>query len=282
MKCRAFSLGWVLIAVFVVLALIVLVIPVITRDHIPSIYVEQKAHLHSMDAATELFNNEFGSYPPSDANDPTGQPYCGAMKLAEAVMGQDLMGCHSKSVFRRDGLDATGTADLYPDDIERLDAALRAESLKARMGPYLDPQNVNAFKLADVYGKGKTGPFPEDMYVLCDVFERMRPSGAKTGMPILYYRANRLGKAHRPGDPNNIYDCRDNQALLALGVPGEPGKTHPLIDPNRFYLNTQAPSIKSSSQPYRADSYILISAGSDGLYGTADDILNFGWKYREE
>jgi hypothetical protein len=29
----------------------------------------------------------------------------------------------------------------------------------------------------------------------------------------------------------------------------------------------------------REDSYILISAGKDGLYGTADDICNFEWKY---
>ena len=28
--------------------------------------------------------------------------------------------------------------------------------------------------------------------------------------------------------------------------------------------------------PYRADSYILISAGIDGLYGTSDDMTNFG------
>jgi len=27
--------------------------------------------------------------------------------------------------------------------------------------------------------------------------------------------------------------------------------------------------------PYRPDSYILISAGADGYYGTADDITNF-------
>jgi len=246
------------------------------------IYVRQKAQLHSMDAGIELFNHEFGSYPPSDANDSTGKPYCGAMKLAEAMMGQDLLGCHSRSVFRRDGLDAAGTVDLYPDGIEKLDFGLRGEILKARMGPYLAVENADAVRLSDIYGKGNTGSFPEDTYVLCDVFEAQRPNGKKTGMPILYYRANRLGKTHRAGDPNNIYDCRDNLALLALGVPGRPGKTHPLIDPNRFYLNTQDVRVTSSPQPVRPDSYILISAGWDGIYGTADDICNYDWKYREQ
>ncbi len=260
----------------------VLVILSIDRGHrtypMPA---RQKAQLHSMDAGIELFNNEFGSYPPSEANDPTGKAYCGAMKLAEALMGQDLLGCHSKSVFRRDGLDAAGTFDLYPDGIEKLDFGLRAESLKARMGPYLPIEGSHTVRLSDVYGKGNTGPFSEDTYVLCDVFEQERPSGKKTGMPILYYRANRLGTTHRVGDANNIYDCRDNHALLALGVPGQLGKTHPLIDPNRFYLNTQDVQATSSPQPVRRDSHILISAGFDGLYGTADDVCNFEWKYRD-
>jgi hypothetical protein len=228
-----------------------------------------------MDASIELFRNEFGSYPPSDANDPTGKPYCGAMKLTEALVGQDLMGCHAKSVFRCDGLDATGTEVLYPDGPD-------AGNLRARMGPYLAAESAQARRLSDIYGKGNTGPFPEDTYILCDTYERGLPSGKKTSMPILYYRANRLGNGHRPGDLNNIYDWRDNLALLALGVPGDSAKTHPLIDPNRFYLNTQDSSIQQSSQPYRADSYILISAGWDGLYGTADDICNFSWRYREQ
>ena len=66
-----------------------------------------------------------------------------------------------------------------------------------------------------------------------------------------------------------------------LGVPGKPGETHPLADPKRFYLNTQDRKASGKSAPYRCDSFILISAGQDGLSGTADDICNPEWKYRE-
>lgn len=61
----------------------------------------------------------------------------------------------------------------------------------------------------------------------------------------------------------------------------EPDAVHPLSDPRRFYLNTESlkPSVRQKSGC--ADSFILISAGYDGLYGTADDICNFQWKYRE-
>jgi hypothetical protein len=244
--------------------------------------VRQSAQFAYIGDRIILFDNHFGSYPPSDANDQTGKPFCGAVKLAEAMMGQDLQGWHTKSVFRRDGMDATGTVDLYPDEIEQLDLDLRVANLNARKGPSLEIEYGNVYRLSDIYGKGRTGSLPEDAYVLCDVYKRCHPGGAETGMPILYYRANRLNRAHQAGDPNNIYDYRDNLALISLGVPGEPRKVHPLIDPKRFYLNTQNVRVASSPQPVRADSFILISAGFDGLYGTADDICNFEWKYREQ
>jgi hypothetical protein len=138
--------------------------------------------------------------------------------------------------------------------------------------------------MADIYGRKRTGPFAEHVYVLCDVFERRRSGGARTGMPILYYRADVDGTAHDVNDPNNpanIYDYRDNQALIALGVPGKPEQTHPLADPKRFYRNMRTYKSKDVSRPYMADSYILISAGRDGLYGTADDICNFDWRCPE-
>jgi hypothetical protein len=250
---------------------------VLSLDHAHSYPIElrQKAQLHSMEAATELFANEWGSYPPSDANDPAGKPYCGALKLAEALMGRDLLGFHRESVFRRDGLDPNVLEPLYP-------TSSSPGNLKARMGPYLMAESANVWQLADIYGKGNTGPFPENTYVLCDFFERKRPSGARTGMPILYYRANRLDGTRPTGDPNSPYDCTDNLALIALGIPGKPRKAHPLLDPKRFYLNTQNHMIPTASRPYRSDSYILISAGKDGLYGTADDIFNFAWRYLEQ
>jgi hypothetical protein len=251
--------------------------------HKPHAGIQQKAQFNSMNAAAELFANEFDDYPPSDANDPTGQPYCGVMKLTEALMGQDLLGFHSSSIFRRDGLDAGGM-QLYPLGIDNLPVDLRNRNLKARKGPFLQAENANAWRLVDIYGKGNTGPLLETTFVLCDTYTRVRPSGEKTGMPILYYRANPSGIAHdvvNPDNPQNTYRYQDNQALLALGVPGQLGATHPLADPKRFYLNTQDYRTPSRPARDRRDSFILISAGADGLYGTADDICNFEWKYRE-
>lgn len=269
---RKGSIGfWVVIFLLIVVVALMFPHPHHSRAHVSS--VKQQAQLHSLDAALELFRIYEGrGYPPSDANDGTGQPYCGAMKLAEAIMGQDLLGFHSASGFRVDGLDPDGGTDLYV-----------SETLPARKGPYMQPQYANAYLLVDVYGEGNTGPFAEDARVLCDMFIHKRPGGKKTGTPILYYKADPNGTLHDPNDPDNpgsIYHWRDNAALVALGVPGDPAGRHPLADPNRFYMNIQSDKT-TQSRPYRADSFIFISAGEDGLYGTADDICNFDWKYRE-
>lgn len=42
---------------------------------------------------------------------------------------------------------------------------------------------------------------------------------------------------------------------------------------------TRSEKITTMSRPYRAETYILISAGEDGLYGTMDDICNFDFTF---
>jgi hypothetical protein len=261
--------------------LLLLLLPILfyyysmTRPHrIYAIKVKQKAQLHGISAGIELFNARNNGYPPSEALDPTGQPCCGAMKLCEAVMGRDLLGFHPDSVFRADGMDTTGTNNIYLST---------EENLKVRLGPLLQFETANAYRLPEIYGSGKTGSFIEINFVLCDVYVRKHPTGNKTGMPILYYKANTSNTEHdvnNPDNPENIYNYKDNHALLSLGVPGKPNIKHPLfINPKIFYMMTKDRNDTTKSKPVRENSYILISAGKDGLYGTADDICNFEWKY---
>ena len=132
-------------------------------------------------------------------------------------------------------------------------------------------------------------------FVLCDEYARATNRGAvgpsKIGMPVLYYKADISGFAHdfaNPLNPQNTYDYKDNIDLITLGLPWDATKTelHPLDENSTvgdplggdtlFYKITQNPNIKIlSGRPYRPDSYILISAGYDGQYGTRDDIFNF-------
>jgi hypothetical protein len=246
--------------------------------------VKQKAQFHSIDAAIEIFRSEFGGYPPSDAMDKNGRPYCGSMKLSEAMMGRDLMGFHPDSVFRSDGTDSKGNM-LYPKS-NAVSGEAYNDSLKVRKGPYLPLENTNAYRLADIYGQGNTGSFDPNNHVICDTYRQLTHpgTGEKIGMPTLYYKADTSKTAHDVNDPNNpenIYNYRDNQALLALGVPGKPGLKHPLFEnPQIFYEMTRNVRVAGPSVPNRADTYILLSAGYDGLYGTEDDIANFQFRLK--
>jgi len=273
--------------------LIGLMVPALNKVRRYARDVQQMAQFNAISAAIELFNNESDGYPPSNAMDPMNQAYCGAMKLCEALMGQDLLGFHSNSVFRRDGMDAAGTLPLYPRNIDAMAPALRDNNLKARKGPYLQAENANAYRMKDIYGTN-IAPFLDVTFVLCDVYKRQMKSGQKTGMPILYYKADTANTFHDPNlaaamtpvdSKGNIYSYWDNHALIGLGKPWEPpGQTtssHKMADPKRFYMNTQSDRITTTQRPFRADQYILVSAGWDGEYGTADDICNYEWRYKE-
>ncbi len=282
----AFTIVELLTVMSIIVILIGLLVPALNRVRIYAKDVKQKAQFHSIEAAIELFNNEFDGYPESSSMDPAKRLYCGAMKLCEAMMGWDLLGYHIDSIFKRDGTDAVGRFIYNPTN------------LAARKGPFLPLESANAYRMGSIYGTD-IEPFDPCNFVLCDVYTRQMPNGEKTGMPVLYYKAENANALHLydiSGDEyqpllddnkGNIYNYWDNQALVGLGKPwvlggaGSTEKQHEMFNYKRFYKNTESDKIKRPPRPYRADTYILISAGYDGEYGTADDICNFEWKYLE-
>ena len=164
-----------------------------------------------------------------------------------------------------------------------------------RKKPYLESGTQNAFKLSALLG----GYFPTtlgtDTYVLCDVFGATKvtlPDGSpvNAGAPILYYKANTSGKTI-----SDVYKVGDNQTIV-YAKQTKDGTPHPLADPTPalsyefFYGDAlptsdpadakigyiEDPKIGTRVWPYNPSSYILISAGADGTYGTPDDIRNFG------
>ncbi len=297
-----FTIVEILTVMSIIVILITLLVPSLNMAKRYARGVRQQAQFHSIDVALDLFNAGWEGYPPSDAKDEATPPvsYCGAMKLCEALMGKDLLGFHPSSRFRRDGtIDGTVATQLYPKEVDVGTPAYR-DNLKARKGPYLQLENANAYKLKHLYWQGKVGTFTGNEYVLCDVYNRvvLKPASddaagekikGKSGMPILYYKANTANTLHAATTSplsDNIYNCLDNEELVKLGFPWEDTRTspHPLYkDPilttpdwARFYESTRDTKITTTVRPYRADSYILISAGFDGEYGTPDDIFNFG------
>ncbi len=278
-----------LLAVLGIIALLVgLLLPALSAVRNIAKETKQKAQFIAIELALTAFKNDYGDYPPSDpfshAVGTNANDYCGAQKLAEALLGWDLLGFHPKSAWRADGLDAAGGPATYdPLKTRDLDGNGAPDTLDERKGPYLELATTSAFKLGDVFRPYSTGPLAPDTYVICDAFHAKRvtmidpvtgrPSTVteKAGAPVLYYRAKTSEK-----DITRIYDVLDNAALVEAKQQAD-NRVHPLADPAFFYEKyIRNPKITARPWPYRSDSYILISAGSDGLYGTGDDICNFG------
>ena len=302
---RAFTIIELLTVMSVIVLLISILVPALNTIRRYAKQVKQKAQFHAIEVSMDLFNAENEEYPSSQQFDSANVQYCGAMKLAEAMIGQDKLGFHQNSKFLengKDGMLATSNPLYYLDPATPPNPALVTykENMRFRKD-YLTLTNANAYRLGDIYAS--FGSFPRDSFnnknnrfVLCDVYgnvNNLDPAGlgkAKIGMPVLYYRANTSKLLHDPLQPgDSIYDYRDNDELVKLGIPfSTTGAAHPIAstgtdsagqpaDPQKFYdiIKDKQVTITTVPRPQNSKSYILMSAGFDGEYGTSDDIFNF-------
>jgi len=309
--CSAFTIVELLTVMSIIIILIGILVPGLNQVRRYALFVKQKNQLSAIGKAVEFFNVEHQGYPDSSAVDKAGQNYCGAMKLCEAMVGQDFLGFHPDSRFfqmgTKDGAPpALGGNDLYParsvpPNPPRGNEQQIAESIRERKDVALPLETASAYRLGDIYAGAALASFglPAELPVLCDVYNKVinMRTGRNIGMPILYYKANTTNIAHSPSIPSqsNIYNSLDNQILIDLGLPWDslpPKYAHPLADPSKtgglptpdgfptnpsaFYEQTRNTGIDvPNGRPYKADSFILMSAGFDGLYGTKDDVFDF-------
>jgi len=285
-----FTMVEILTVVGIIAILIAVFVPTLTMVRRIAKETQQKAQRTAIDLALMAFKADRGYYPPSDwPRSGDGSDYCGGQRLAEALLGWDLLGFHPDSEWMADGRTKDGSEEIYHENLDPTNDPDDRKNLDERRGPYLELATANAFRL------GKTAehdglfddpaPLEEDTFVLCDVFGTKKiilanGETVKAGAPILYYRADTSKKTiDTGGTSHRIYDVYDNLPLINLKRT-EDKKYHPLMDPTGTYSffyeeYIRDPKITAMNWPYRPDSYILISAGADGLYGTKDDICNF-------
>jgi prepilin-type N-terminal cleavage/methylation domain-containing protein len=287
--CGGFTLMELLITLAIISLLVGLLLPALSVVRKAAREAKQRAQITTIELAISAFKNDYGDYPPSEwPGPPLPNNYCGSQKLSEALLGWDLMGFHPKSAWLADGTDGAGNSVYLTSDT----------NLRERKGPYLELATTNAFRLGNSSkGAGlfaNTTPLAPEPYVICDVFGVKRitlPTGktAIAGAPILYYKAKPSSKNLDNSTRNFynlIYDVLDNADLLFVKEQEDRikyGPTriwNPLSDDSggtfdNFYIYIRDPKV-TIPWPYRPDSYILISAGADGFYGTPDDIRNFG------
>ena len=271
-----FTIVELLTVMSVIAILIGLLVPALNLVQRMAKDTRQKAQFHSITVAMEIYNGDQEAYPNSAVKG-TSKYTVGAQHLAEALVGRDLLGFDQKST--QDAEDDAGE-DIYTNSDESLDR---------RKGPYLNPENVESYQIQQLYSDtgnvydGNSTPAP----VLTDAYRVKTvtlPNNkqAKAGSPILYYKANTSSKIFDYTDPtNSIFNIYDNDELVALGKLPNQDKLHEIDSSvtgavQKFYEEVIFnPKITTMDRPYNQSSYILISAGYDGLYGTRDDIFNF-------
>jgi type II secretory pathway pseudopilin PulG len=277
-KKTAFTIVELLTVMSIIIILIGLLLPALNAIKRFSRVVLQKNQFRNIGSGLQLYESDFHEYPDSSALDADKASYCGAMKLAEVMAGQDGLGFNLNSRLTINGKDAAGT-DLYPPAPSSITTAY-TDNLRSRK-EYIEPKYIQICSLLDLYSA--TTPFSKSGVLLCDAFlsVRSKTTGKRIGMPVLYYRADITKMSHdanTPDNPDNIYNYKDNQDFLGMGLPWQTGTMPPLYYPGSgisvFYQNTQDKG-SPISRPYNKDSYILISAGWDGIYGTKDDVYNF-------
>ncbi len=296
---KAFTIVELIMVVTIIALLLGILLPSVAAIRAKAKEVAQKAQLNTISMALEAFKQDYGDYPPSDPyGNSTQTYYCGAQKLSEALLGWDLMGFDPCSAWYADGREITDTTSIYT-----------AATLPDRKGPYLELATANAFRLYRDLFNNNDSSIPAT-FVLCDVYRVRKLTDPNTlkmvtaGSPILYYRANTAYKTidtTTTAIANRTYNYNDNWLItssLKLTANGTGDLKHPFDSPSSgtvypvFYSDkatydtatyggsgngygirdTKVPNV---ARPYNPDTYILISAGPDGYYGTADDIHNY-------
>lgn len=298
-----FTIIELLTVMSIVIIIMALLVPGLNRVRKIAKDVTQKAAFYDIEKSLADYRNDHqDEFPDSNALDfdTPRLPYSGAMKLCEAMMGQDGMGLHQNSrLMAVPGNDKDGDT-MYPFDLCNRTAAdqysaQQTRSIKKRTR-YLENLNIRPVKLNMLYGTPNPSPYSASgvCAVLADVYKRAsitactELAGEKIGMPILYYRADPRKNSHDPNEPttsnpDNIYDYRDNHDLVRLGLPWDASIMPPMGDMTTtprgptiwFYERITNPDVTSAPTPFRKEEYILISAGWDGTFGTNDDIFNF-------
>jgi prepilin-type N-terminal cleavage/methylation domain-containing protein len=210
------------------------------------------------------------------------------------------------SVYPEPQYDGSAYA-LYP----ATDPTRANQPVHPRSGPYVEASKLRVTRnegglnnprfVVDGEREARASKHADPRYRLNPLYEDA------FGYPILYWRADAAGRAladqyrNENNQPRGIYhwdentelasDPNDQAAYMQLDLSkADAQPTHSLgwndifrqgMNPNLALMDPSFPryirdeAVKARFQPARADSYLLVSPGADGRYGTADDITNF-------
>ena len=294
---KAFTLVELLTVIGIISLLLSLALPALNEARVRAREVGDKASLHSIGVAIESFANDMGYYPSSHIRNEIisgvvlpetlkqewiagdGPPDQGAHRLVESLFGLDTLGFQKNHYYATDG--------GMPVEVNQSGHNVETR----RWGPYLMLENVDLGTMQDAHRNSTnfTQGDTNNNRVFVDSLDKKAPKA------ILYYCARPSKRLHWAGEyyRYSIYNYDDNAFITEDEDQSTQELFHPKFsdinpeDGEGFYTliwdsrtgldindNQTYPTI-DSARPFNKDSFILINAGRDHEYGTADDLCNF-------
>jgi prepilin-type N-terminal cleavage/methylation domain-containing protein len=304
--------GFTLIELLAVIAIIALLVGVLVpgmknfKNHAKRL--KQKSNIRNAEIGLELFYKVFKRYPISKSVNVFGasnKVVCGAQHLTEALVGRDERGFDLESEWHEFDESSLG---LYDSD-ETTPGGLR--SINRRKSHFIELRDTGEFLLEQIYDAaalsgaslaGKTLLSDDSATVatdgskrapvLTDVFVTRRPNlDGKVGTPIVYFKSSTKYNKHKkvPQASDDVtkwrYNYYDNAWIFNLPNIKDPAIQHRYnpnyTDPDtgetgkQLFYKAITNQNSNYEKPYNPNTYIIISAGTDGIFGTKDDVTNF-------
>ena len=259
-RLAGFTIVELLVVIAIIALLVGITVPTVSAVKNVAKAGATKALLHSIGTGLDMFKIESKlgrTYPPSRWDTMgDGDPYGngmgnyvaqGAQTLVWGLAGADLLGTPGFQINPTGGTYLNrDTGGLYQLDNGR--------PVKARFGPYMDLSKT----------KLKTPPELDRPVSGTGDFDKAPVIADNFGLAVLYYAPDPTYSDTRMFHWTHNSQFMDSSDTLAndtkLGW---------------YVLDHRAKDLTGINVPQNRDSYLLITAGPDGQYGTRDDVTNF-------
>jgi prepilin-type N-terminal cleavage/methylation domain-containing protein len=194
--------------------------------------------------------------------------------------GPDPVFASKTNGFYRDGSGFAGDTEI-PEFLDRFPSAMPLLYMRASTGatapPGVAPSAYTKTSNPVIVDSGTSPPVPPAQYDLRHIsgYTALSQASQAKGMSYIGEGKKIRADAYKNGDPANKFPAHglrtvDPKSSMDKNPPSPQVYVYP-YDAYAYFSSPTSPNTARSK-----DGYVLISAGPDRIYGTDDDICNFG------